>query len=285
VVPTLGDVLAGARTVLETAGIPSHEAAIDVDLYARQILGWDRARVLTSRAEPPPAALEPTFSTWVARRARREPSAYIIGHREFYGRDFEVSPAVLIPRPETEHIIDAVLPLLAAQPGALVADVGTGSGNIAVTLACEASACRVIATDVSSGALEVAARNAARHGVAERVTFRCTSHLDGVGDIFDVIAANPPYVREVDRGGLSPSVRREPAVALFGGADGMRDIGLVLDAAVRQLRPRGWLVMEFGFGQEDDVRAAATLRPELRFDRVIADLQGLPRTAVIQAHT
>ncbi len=116
---TLGDVLAEARTVLEAAGIGADEAAVDVDLYARRILGWDRARVLTSRAEPAPAALQPVFSAWVARRARREPSAYIVGHREFYGRDFEVNPAVLIPRPETEHIIEAALPLLAAQPGAL----------------------------------------------------------------------------------------------------------------------------------------------------------------------
>src|SRR5688572_5884662 len=261
---TLGDVLAGARAVLEDAGIGADEAAVDVDLYARRILGWDRARVLTSRAEPPPAALEPTFSTWIARRAQREPSAYIIGHREFYGRDFDVSPAVLIPRPETEHIIDAALPLLAERPGALVADLGTGSGNIAVTLACEASSCLVLATDVSAEALDVARHNAARHGVGNRVTFVCTSYLDGVENTFDVIAANPPYVRERDRAGLSPSVRREPAVALFGGEDGMRGIEAVLDATVARLRPQGWLLMEFGFGQEDDVRDAASRRPQLR---------------------
>ena len=279
---TLGDVLVEARAVLEASGIGADEAAVDVDLYARTILSWDRARVLTSRAEPAPAALEPTFSAWVARRSRREPSAYIIGEREFYGRDFEVNPAVLIPRPETEHIIEAALPLLAAEPGALVADLGTGSGNIAVTLACEAPACRVIATDVSADALEVAARNAARHDVTGRVTFRCTSYLDGVSERFDVIAANPPYVRDGDRPGLSPSVLREPHVALFGGTDGLRGIEAVLDAAAARLRPQGWLLMEFGFGQEDLVRDAVARRAALRFDRVIADLQGLPRTAVVQ---
>jgi release factor glutamine methyltransferase len=279
---TLGDALAGARTVLEAAGIPSHEATVDVDLYARRILGWDRARVLTNRTEPAPAALEPTFSAWVARRARREPSAYIVGDREFYGRDFDVSPAVLIPRPETEHIIEAALPLLAARPEALVADLGTGSGNIAVTLACEAPSCRIVATDVAADALEVAAHNAARHGVADRITFLCTSYLDGVDSTFDLIAANPPYVRDGDRAGLSPSVQREPAVALFGGADGLRGIESVLDAALARLRPEGWLLMEFGFGQEDGVREAVDRRPGLRFDRVIADLQGLPRTVVVQ---
>jgi release factor glutamine methyltransferase len=281
---TLGDVLAGARTVLEAAGIGADEAAVDVDFYARRILGWDRARVLTSRGEPAPTALEPVFSTWVARRAQREPSAYIIGHREFYGRDFEVNPAVLIPRPETEHIIDAALPLLAAQPAALVADLGTGSGNIAVTLACEAPSSRIVATDVAADALEVAARNAVRHGVSDRITFLCTSYLDGIGHTFDLIAANPPYVREKDRDGLSPSVRREPAVALFGGADGLRGIESVLDASMARLRPEGWLLMEFGFGQEDDVRKAVARHPGLRFDRVIADLQGLPRTIVVQRH-
>jgi release factor glutamine methyltransferase len=218
----------------------------------------------------------------VARRAQREPSAYIVGHREFYGRDFEVSPAVLIPRPETEHIIEAALPLLASKPDALVADLGTGSGNIAVTLACEAPACRVTATDVSADALEMAARNAARYGVAARVTFRCTSYLDGVAETFDVIAANPPYVRDGDRPGLSPSVLREPAVALFGGADGLHGIEQVLEATVAHLRPGGWLLMEFGFGQEDAVRDAVSRRPRLRLDRTIADLQGLPRTVVIQ---
>jgi release factor glutamine methyltransferase len=279
---TLAERLTDARTRLMAAGIPADEAAIDVDLYARRILGWDRARLITRRGERAPAELDPTFSDWVARRERREPSAYIIGEREFYGRDFEVSPAVLIPRPETEHIVEAMLPLLAVQPSALVADIGAGSGNIAVTLACEAPHCRVIATDVSDSALAVAARNADRHNVADRVTFVHTSYLDGVTDTFDLIAANPPYVRETDRPGLSPSVQCEPEVAIFGGHDGMRDVEGVLVASDARLRPGGWLMMEFGFGQEDDVRQAIARHPSLRLDRVVADLQGLPRTVVAQ---
>lgn len=279
---SLANRLNDARARLVAAGIPADEATIDVDLYARRILGWDRAHLITRRHEQAPAALDPTFSDWVSRREQREPSAYIIGEREFYGRDFEVSPAVLIPRPETEHIIEAILPLLATQPSALVADIGTGSGNIAVTLACEASRCHVIATDVSDVALAVAARNAARHGVADRVAFVHTSYLDGVTDTFDLIAANPPYVRDTDRPGLSPSVQREPAVAIFGGEDGMRDVEGVLAATDARLRSGGWLLMEFGFGQEDDVRAAIARHPALRLDRVIADLQGLPRTVVAQ---
>jgi release factor glutamine methyltransferase len=279
---TLADRLTEARGRLIAAGIPADEAAIDVDLYARRILGWDRANLITRRGEQAPAGLDPTFSEWVTRREQREPSAYIIGEREFYGRDFFVSPAVLIPRPETEHIIEALLPLLAAQPAALVADIGTGSGNIAVTLACEAPGCRVVATDVSDIALAVAARNAVRHGVADRVAFVHTSYLDGVTDTFDLIAANPPYVRETDRPGLSLSVQREPAVAIFGGQDGMRDVEGVLGATDARLRRGGWLLMEFGFGQEEDIRQAIARYPVLRLDRVVADLQGLPRTVVAQ---
>ena len=278
---TLRQALTAARDRLVDAGVPPDEAAIDVELFARTILGWDRARMITASMQGAPAALEPTFSAWVARRATREPSAYIIGVREFYNLELEVTPAVLIPRPETEMIIEAALPLLVRTPDPRVADVGTGCGNIAVTLAHEARRSTVVATDVSGEALAVAKRNAARHGVVDRIEFVETPYLDGVEGPFDLIAANPPYVRETDRGGLSPSVLHEPAVALFGGANGMRDIEGVLEATAAKLRQGGWLIMEFGFGQEDDVRARVAVHDDLRFDRVLADLQGLPRTAVV----
>ena len=278
---TLRQALTAARDRLVDAGVAPDEAAIDVELFARTILGWDRARMITASMQGAPAALEPTFSAWVARRATREPSAYIIGVREFYNLELEVTPAVLIPRPETEMIVEAALPLLARTLDARVADVGTGCGNIAVTLAHEARRSTVVATDVSGEALAVAKRNAARHGVVDRIEFVETPYLDGVEGPFDLIAANPPYVRETDRGGLSPSVLHEPAVALFGGANGMRDIEGVLEATAAKLRQGGWLIMEFGFGQEDDVRARVAVHDDLRFDRVLADLQGLPRTAVV----
>jgi release factor glutamine methyltransferase len=278
---TVRQALSVARDRLMAAGIPPDEAAIDVELFARTILGWDRARILTESTQLAPAALEPRFSAWVARRETREPSAYITGVREFYNLDFEVNPAVLIPRPETEIIVEAALPLIVRKLDARVADIGTGCGNIAVTLANEARKCRVVATDVSAEALAVAKRNAARHGVFTHIEFVHTPYLDGVPGDFDLIAANPPYVRELDRAGLSPSVLNEPHVALFGGADGMRDIEGVLKASVAKLRLGGWLIMEFGFGQEDDVRARVAQHDDLRLDRVVADLQGLPRTAVI----
>jgi release factor glutamine methyltransferase len=265
-----------------------------VDLYARTILGWDRARLLTSRADAVPAPLEPRFSEWLDRRERHEPTAYIVGVREFWGLALAVSPAVLIPRAETEFVVEEALQLLRAEAASgreepaggraplRLADIGTGSGCIAVALAHELPHSRVVATDVSAGALDVARRNAERHGVAERIEFVATSHLDGIDGPFDLIAANPPYVRAGDKAALAPDVRHEPDVALFGGATGLEHIDAVLAAAERALRPGGWFVMEFGFGQEDDVRELAAHHRGLRFDHVRADLQGLPRTAIMQ---
>jgi release factor glutamine methyltransferase len=278
----LHSTLAAARTRLVDAGIAPQEAAVDVDLYARTILGWDRARMIVEQTAGTPDALEPRLSEWVARRSRREPSAYIVGTREFWGLDFAVSPAVLIPRPETEFIVEEALRRLDRTRPTRIADVGTGSGNIAVALAHEVPSCQVVATDVSADALAVARQNAGRHGVAGRVMFVCTSYLAGVEGHFDLITANPPYVREGDRRGLSPTVLHEPHVALFGGESGLRDIEGALDAAVEHLRPGGWFLMEFGLGQDDDVRARVAARPALRLERVIADLQGIPRTLVAE---
>ncbi len=281
---TLFDTLAAARERLVGAGIPRADASVDVDLYARTILEWDRARLIASRNEPPPEALEPRFSQWIARREQREPSAYIVGTREFWGLDFFVTPAVLIPRPETEFVVEEVLRIVQDMPGAplRMADIGTGCGCIAVSLAREREDASVTASDISADALAVARQNAERHGVDRRIRFVETSYLDGVPDTFDIIAANPPYVRQGDKPALARDVQHEPDVALFGGATGLRDISGVLDTAAARLRPEGWFVMEFGFGQEDDVRELVAERPSLRFDRVRADLQGLPRTAVIQ---
>ena len=279
---TLREALVAARDRLVAAGIAPAEAAIDADLYARTILGWDRARLLTEQSSPAPDALEPRFSEWIARREHREPSAYIVGVREFWGLDFAVTPAVLIPRPETEFIVEEALPLVRALAAPRIADVGTGSGCIAVSLARELPSCHVVASDVSAEALAVARQNAERHGVMDRIQLVATSYLGGVEGDFDLIAANPPYVREGDKPALARDVRYEPDVALFGGSAGLRDIEGVLETATSKLRPHGWLVMEFGFGQEDDVRELVGARPSLRLHRMREDLQGLARTAVIQ---
>jgi release factor glutamine methyltransferase len=279
---TLRDALGAARQRLVAAGIAPDEAAIDVDLYARTILGWDRARLLTEHSSPVPDALEPRFSEWIARRERREPSAYIVGVREFWGLDFAVTPAVLIPRPETEFIVEEALALVRHLAAPRIADIGTGSGCIAVALAHELPNSHVVASDVSAEALAIARHNAERHRVEDRIEFLATSYLGGVEGDFDLIVANPPYVRDGDKPALSRDVRYEPDVALFGGTAGLRDIEGVLETAITKLRPRGWLVMEFGFGQEEDVRQLVDARAPLRVHRMREDLQGLARTAVIQ---
>jgi release factor glutamine methyltransferase len=280
----LADSLAEGRDRLIAAGIAHDEASIDVDLFARTILGWDRARVLVNRTDPAPAALEPFFSQWVSRRVAREPSAYIVGTREFWGLDFDVTSDVLIPRPESEFVVEESLALLRRTNllAPRLADVGTGSGCLAVSLAYELPGATVVATDVSGAALEVARGNARRHGVGRRVTFVETSFLDGIDGPFDLIAANPPYVKEGDKPALSPAVRYEPDVALFGGASGLRGLEATLEAALATLADDGALVMEFGFGQEDDIRRLVAARDGLRLDHVRADLQGLPRTAIIE---
>ena len=314
---TLHETLAGARARLVAADISQAQASVDVDLYARTILGCDRAKLLSDLQDAVPERLEPTLSEWIARRARREPSAYIVGVREFWGLDFAVTPAVLVPRPETEFIVEEALLLLRsgdlpssrvtrfgeprrsfgaggevssypAPRGDLtsgpvrVADIGTGSGCVAVAVAFSTPGCRLIASDVSEEALAVARANAARHGVADRIEFVATSYLDGIDGMFEVITANPPYVKDGDKPVLSRDTRHEPDVALFGGAEGLRVIAGVLDTAAERLTPGGWLVMEFGYGQEENVEALVDTRPALRLDRVRADLQGISRTAIIQ---
>jgi release factor glutamine methyltransferase len=274
--------LATARARLIAAGIPADDAAVDVDLYARTILGWDKATLLARQREATPSSLEPQFSEWIARREQREPTAYIVGRREFWGREFLVTPAVLVPRPETELIVEETLPLAGRLDDPRIADIGTGSGIIAVTLACELAAARIVATDVSSDALDVARDNARRLCVADRVEFVNTSYLAGVNGPFHLIVANPPYVKDGDKSALARDVRHEPDVALFGGPDGLRDVSGALDAAIEKLMPGGWFVMEFGFGQEDDVRRLVRSRPSLHLAHVRDDLQGIARTAVIQ---
>ena len=279
---TIYEALARARARLAEAGLSEADASVDVDLYARTILGWDKVRLLIEQQSPVPEPLEPTLSQWIERRIRREPTAYIVGHREFWGLDFKVTPAVLIPRPETESIVDEGVALGRALPSPRMADIGTGSGCIVVALALELPRARFVATDVSEEALAVARTNAERHRVADRIEFIATSYLDGVDGGFDVITANPPYVRDGDKPGLSRDVRHEPDVALFGGTEGLRDIGGVLAAASAALVPGGWLVMEFGYGQEPGVEALVSMQPALRLHRVQPDLQGIPRTAIIQ---
>lgn len=280
---TIYDLVQGARDRFVQAGISANLASVDAEVLARQVLGWDRARFLADRNEHASSAFLLNYEHVVARRTRREPISYITGTREFWGLDFEVTPDVLIPRPETELIIEEALARIDESARPLIVDVGTGSGCLAVALAHEVPFARVMATDVSAGALRVARRNAARHGVADRITFVETSFLQGIDEAADFIVSNPPYVPLISAPGLTPEVRDyEPGVALFGGEDGLDGLRRVLGESAIRLVPGGWLIMEFGYGQDDHVSALVAEYPELQLVAIRHDLQDIPRTAVIR---
>jgi release factor glutamine methyltransferase len=279
----LFQLVVAARERLTRAGIPPDQAGIDAEVLARHVMGWDRATYITDRDRPIEHTHRHAYEAAVRRRERREPVAYITGHREFWGLDFLVSPAVLIPRPETEFIVEAAIARLGDRERACaIADVGTGSGCLAVALASEFPRARVTATDVSEAALSLAAANAERNGVARRVTFVKTSMLDEASGPFDLIVANPPYVPRSHETTLSPDVRdHEPDVALYGtGDDGLDLVRTLLKQAPSRLAPEGVLLMEFGFAQGDAVGTAASATPGLQTLEVLRDLQGHERTLV-----
>ena len=283
---TLHERLARAREALVSAGIDPAEAALDAELLARHILGWDRARLLTDARESAPPGFDDAFDLLVARRQAREPVAHITGHREFWGLDFEVTPDVLTPRPETELIVEEALEQYPEWKPGLIVDVGTGSGCLAVALALEFPQAQLIATDVSMAALEVARRNAVRHGINHRIAFVQTDLFPCVGQI-DLMVANPPYVAERDAALLPPEVREhEPRVALFAGPDGLAVYRRLLPEA-RELieEPNvsdGRLIVEVGYDQHAAVMALAAASG-WALVRARKDLQGITRTLVFRS--
>ncbi len=279
---TLAERLASARAELVGAGIDPADAAADVNIYAREVLGWSRADLLAEQRGQVPSSFEPRFSQLLARRLAHEPTAYILGRKDFWELTFRVTPAVLIPRPETEIVVEEALSLVRAHGAPRIADIGTGSGCLAITLAHSLPAASVVATDISQDALAVARQNAETHQVAHRVDFVQTMYLDALVGPFDLIVSNPPYIPLDERGNLPHDVQQEPHQALFGGSTGLRDIEGVLDAASAALAPNGWCVMEFGHDQEAAVRARIGSHSLLRLVRIRRDLQDLPRTAVLQ---
>jgi release factor glutamine methyltransferase len=278
---TIFDLVQGARARFVSAGIGANLATLDAEVLARQVLGWDRARFLVDRNERATSMFLLQYEPLVARRERREPVSYILGTREFWGLDFEVGPDVLIPRHETELIVEEALALIGKVAHPLIVDVGTGSGCLAIALAREIPGARVIATDVSPHALQVARRNATRHGVGERIRFVETSFLDGIEEVVDIIVSNPPYVPSIYQPGLSPEVRDyEPPVAVFAGEDGLDGVRSVLEGAVRRLAPGGWLVMEFGLGQDSAVTSLVEGMSGIDVVKLRHDIQDIPRTLV-----
>ncbi|MEM6456127.1 MAG: peptide chain release factor N(5)-glutamine methyltransferase, partial [Acidobacteriota bacterium] len=276
---------AAARAARRAApAAPAPGAALRLLGYG---LGGRAALVVARGAARPAAADAQRFRALVARRAAGEPAAYLTGTRAFYGRDFAVDARVLIPRPETEHLIEASLAALAARRAPRILDVGTGSGCIAVTLAAERSDARVVASDRWPGPLRVARANALRHGVAGRVALVRGDLTRGLRlDAFDLVASNPPYVAPSARPTLSPEVvDHEPSAALFGDDDGRGPLRRLLDAAAspRGLRPDAHLIVELGHDQGDWlVDAVARRAPRLVLADLVRDYGGHRRTAVVR---
>jgi len=220
----------------------------------------------------------------ITRRLRHEPIQYIAGSQEFFGLDFAVTPAVLIPRPETEHLVEDVLKHLQARlphdrPLA-IADIGTGSGAIAIALAAHLPHAHITAIDLSPSALAVAQANAHRHGLDRRIDFFLCDLLEALPTdqqtaYFDVIVSNPPYIPTTDAPQLHPQVREhEPASALFAGADGLEIYRRLIPLARQALKPGGLLALEIGYGQREAVTALLHDWHEVSF---LDDLQGIPR--------
>jgi len=280
---------------LRAAEVPSE--ILSAELLLMHVLGRDRTWLYTHPEEPLDLYVLAKYFALIARRAAGEPAQYLTGKQEFWGLDFEVTPAVLIPRPETEHIIEVALERLGPRgiktnmrtgepsPALRIADVGTGSGCLAVALARELPHAEILATDISAPALEVARRNASRHGVGDRVHFIQTDLIEAAlqtpaheAQSFDLIVSNPPYVARNEAASLPREVRdHEPASALFGGPTGVEIYVRLIEQAASLLRSRGILVLELGHGAADEVRRMFHVQRSWANVNVTNDLAGIPR--------
>lgn len=279
---TINARVAEARHRLRDAGIPHDEAALDARLLAQHLLGWDTAQIFASGNDREAAGFADRYEAAITRRARREPVAYITGSREFWSLTFDVSSAVLIPRPETEGLVEAVLERFPVRQTPLkIVDLCTGSGCIAVAIASERPQARILATDLSESALVVARQNAARHGVGAQIDFVRADLMDGLTGTFDLIMSNPPYVPMGAREGLQPEVKDfEPEMALFSGRDGLDVTERLVRQSVDYLDRGGYLIFEFGDGQESEIRELISRTGGLTMVDVRRDLRGIPRTAI-----
>jgi release factor glutamine methyltransferase len=255
---------------------------MNAELLLMFILSCDRAYLFAHPEQKLSSQERSRYESALAERAGGVPSQYITGHQEFWGMDLIVSPAVLIPRPETEHVVETALELIgtesAEQPrrGQIrIVDVGTGSGCIALALAKELPEAEIHATDVSPPALEIARANRARLQLEQRVDFHQTDLLDGLKGAFDVVVSNPPYVGESEKDTVQLEVRKfEPRTAVFAGPSGTEVIERLIPEAHAKLHPGGWLVMEISGTIVERVRPLLNDWQEVE---TIPDLQSIPR--------
>ena len=279
---SIAEVLKEASRILKAAGVP--EARREAGSLLSFVLGKDRTFLISHAEDPVDDDSFGSLREFVERRAAGEPLQYITGVQDFYGREFRVTPDVLIPRPETELLVEAAIEVC-SNNDVFICDVGTGSGCIAITLLCEMTNARAVAVDKSAAALDIAKINAAQQAVIDRAAFvvsDCFDALDPHEHQFDLIVSNPPYVSAAALSGLQREVRdHEPLVALSPGPDGLSVIRRLLSEAPAYLKPNGHLLMEIGFDQgeaiKDLVDEAVWSLVEIR-----PDLQCIPRIVVLR---
>ena len=287
----LKDSLSAAIGRLTANNVPSPR--MNAELLLMFTLGCDRAYLFAHPERELTAEEESRYKTTLDERSNGVPAQYITGHQEFWGMDLIVSPAILIPRPETEHVIETVLELQAAgggrrpsgkpqtsAPEVRIIDVGTGSGCIALALAKELPNAEIHAADISPNALEVARANAARHQLEHRIHFHQTDLLQGLPGEFDFVVSNPPYLGESEEGTVQLEVRKfEPRNAVFAGKTGTEVIARLIPQTHAALRPGGWLIMEISGTIAEEVRRLLTGWQNVQ---IKLDLQSIPRVAVAQ---
>jgi len=280
---TLREALTVATAQLATDEHLRATATRDAELLLLHTLQIPRVTLLAHPDSQLSVNQRTAYEDTIARRLHHEPIQYITGEQEFYGLTLKVTPAVLIPRPETEHLVEAVLKLLPANKPLKIADIGTGSGAIAIALATQLPQAAITALDISTEALAIATTNAREHNVADHITFLQSdllSALDREAETFDAIVSNPPYIPETDRTTLHPQVRdHEPAAALFAGETGLDIYRRLIPQASNALKPNGLLALEIGHRQQD---AIASLLQRWHNVTFINDLQNIPRVALAQ---
>ena len=257
-------------------GLEASEARIEAQMLLGEALNVSRAWMIANAEEALPPELNDRFLTLLQRRLGGEPVAYILGRREFYGLEFKVGPGVLIPRPDTETLVEAALQRIPAQSPMRVLDLGTGSGAIAIAIAVHRPLARVVAVDASPAPLDIARKNAAALGAANLLLL----HSDWFSALehqrFEIIVSNPPYIAATDPHLTQGDLRFEPSSALASGADGLDDIRRIIETAPEHLEAAGWLLLEHGYDQSG--RVAELLKAE-GFAEVghAADLAGIER--------
>lgn len=277
--PTIGDALYQSSKQLLQAGIDT--GSLEASLLLGRATGFDRLRLINHTAEELSPKAWQCFQGLLQRRLQREPLQYILGETEFMGMRFVVSPAVLIPRPDTETLVEAILDIEEerAEPRpVLVADIGTGSGIIAISLVKSLPYMRAIASDISPEALEIARLNAEAHQVTEQITFRQADGLAALEGPVHYLVSNPPYIAEADMEGLEPEVRdHEPIAALTPGPDPLRWYKVFAHEGAPWVEPGGYLALEVGAGQAEAVLAELEAAGFWETPMVKSDLGGIDR--------